>query len=119
MCRQTSAAPTTVRTILDGALAAFGRVDVLVNNAGVAPKVRADLLEMTEESFDRVVGINTKGNMFLTQLVANQMIKQEPLDGRKGVVVNVSSCSSVVSSHQPRRVLRLQGRRVDADHPLC
>ena len=91
------------KKIVDGALAAFGRVDILVNNAGVAPKVRADLLEMTEESFDRVIGINTKGNMFLTQavvkeMVANQMIKQEPLDGRKGVIVNVSSCSSVVSS---------------------
>ena len=86
------------KKILDGALAAFGRVDILVNNAGVAPKVRADLLDMSEESFDYVVGINTKGNMFLTQLVANQMIKQEPLDGRKGVIVNVSSCSAAVSS---------------------
>ncbi len=86
------------RAILDGALNAFGRVDVLVNNAGVAPKERADLLEMSEESFDYVVGINTKGNMFLTQLVANQMISQEPVDGRKGVIVNVSSCSAVVSS---------------------
>ena len=75
------------KKILDGVLAAFGRVDVLVNNAGVAPKVRADLLDMSEESFDYVVGINTK-----------QMISQEPVDGRKGVIVNVSSCSSVVSS---------------------
>ena len=75
------------KKILDGALAAFGRVDVLVNNAGVAPKVRADLLDMSEESFDYVVGINTKGNMFLTQLVAKQMIAQEPVDGRKGVIV--------------------------------
>ncbi|MDY4798750.1 MAG: 3-ketoacyl-ACP reductase [Bullifex sp.] len=76
----------------------FGRIDVLVNNAGVAPLVRADLLEMTEESFDRVVGINTKGNMFLTQAVARQMISQEPIEKRKGVIVNISSCSSVVSS---------------------
>ena len=76
----------------------FGRIDVLVNNAGVAPLVRADLLEMTEESFDRVVGINTKGNMFLTQAVARQMIRQEPIEKRKGVIVNISSCSSVVSS---------------------
>lgn len=84
--------------IVEQAVAAFGRIDALVNNAGVAPKVRADLLEMTEESFDRVVGINTKGNMFLTQAVAKQMISQEPLNGRKGVIVNVSSCSAVVSS---------------------
>lgn len=84
--------------IVAEAVAAFGRIDALVNNAGVAPKVRADLLEMSEESFDRVVGINTKGNMFLTQAVAKQMIAQEPLDGRKGVIVNVSSCSAEVSS---------------------
>lgn len=84
--------------IVAEALEAFGRIDALVNNAGVAPLVRADLLEMSEESFDRVIGINTKGNMFLTQAVANQMIRQEPLGGRKGVIVNVSSCSSVVSS---------------------
>ena len=70
--------------ILDAALTAFGRVDALVNNAGVAPRVRADLLEMSEESFDYVLGVNTKGNMFLTQAVAKQMIRQAPLDGRKG-----------------------------------
>lgn len=84
--------------IVDEAVRLFGRIDVLVNNAGVAPLQRADLLEMTEESFDRVVGINTKGNMFLTQAVARQMMGQEPLDGRKGVIINISSCSSVVSS---------------------
>ena len=76
----------------------LGPVSLLVNNAGVAPRVRADLLEMSEESFDYVLGVNTKGNMFLTQAVAKQMIRQAPLDGRKGVIVNVSSCSSVVSS---------------------
>lgn len=76
----------------------FGAIHVLVNNAGVAPNVRADLLEMTEESFDRVVGINTKGTMFLTQAVANQMLRQ-PVEGRKrGTIINVSSCSAQVSS---------------------
>lgn len=76
----------------------FGRIDVLVNNAGVAPNVRADLLEMTEESFDRVVGINTKGNLFLTQAVAKQMLRQ-PMEGRKrGTIINISSCSAEVSS---------------------
>ena len=80
------------------AVALFGRIDVLVNNAGVAPAQRAELLDMTEESFDRVIGINTKGNMFLTQAVAKQMISQEPIGERRGVIINISSCSSVVSS---------------------
>ena len=84
--------------IVSEAVERFGRIDVLVNNAGVAPLQRSDLLDMTEESFDRVVGINTKGNMFLTQAVAKQMISQDPVDGRRGVIVNISSCSSVVSS---------------------
>lgn len=76
----------------------FGRVDVLVNNAGVAPLERKDLLEMSEESFDRVVGINTKGTLFLTQLVANQMLKQDQLGCKRGTIVNVGSCSAEVSS---------------------
>lgn len=76
----------------------FGGIHVLVNNAGVAPKVRSDLLEMTEESFDRVLSINTKGNMFLTQAVAKQMIRQ-PQEGKKrGTIINISSCSAAVSS---------------------
>ena len=84
--------------IVEEAVKAFDRLDVLVNNAGVAPLQRADLLTMTEESFDRVIGTNTKGNMFLTQAVANQMIRQDLVNGRRGVIVNISSCSAVVSS---------------------
>ncbi len=76
----------------------FGGIHVLVNNAGVAPAVRNDLLEMPEESFDRVIGINTKGTMFLTQAVAKQMISQELTGKKKGTIVNISSCSAVVSS---------------------
>lgn len=80
------------------AVARFGRIDILVNNAGVAPLVRNDLLEMTEESFDRVVGINTKGTLFLSQLVAKQMIAQPQCFAGKGHIVNVGSCSAEVSS---------------------
>ena len=86
------------KRIVEEALVAFGAIHVLVNNSGVAPLERKDLLEMTEESFDRVVGINTKGNMFLTQLVAKQMISQEPVSGNRGTIVNISSCSAEVSS---------------------
>ena len=84
--------------IVEETVKAYGNIDVLVNNAGVAPTIRADLLDMTEESFERVISINTEGNMFLTQAVAKQMLKQ-PMSGRKrGTIINISSCSSEVSS---------------------
>lgn len=76
----------------------YGTVDVLVNNAGVAPHLRADLLEMPEESFDRLISVNTKGTMFMSQAAAKQMIRQECRDGRKGIIVNISSMSAEVSS---------------------
>ena len=79
--------------LLDTAIS-IGDVAALVNVAGVAPKVRRDILEMTEESYDYVMGINTKGTLFLTQAVANQMIKQ----GKGGAIVNISSCSEYTSS---------------------
>lgn len=72
----------------------YGKIDILVNVAGVAPKVRTDILEMTEESYDFVMNINTKGTLFLTQLVANYM--KENTDG--GYIVNISSMSGYTSS---------------------
>jgi 3-oxoacyl-[acyl-carrier protein] reductase len=83
---------------VDACVSAFGGVHALVNNAGVAPAVRSDLLEMTEASFDRVVGINTKGTMFMTQTVVKQMLRQEHIGRKRGTVVNISSCSAEVSS---------------------
>lgn len=84
--------------IVDETLKFFGRIDVLVNVAGVAPKKRVDILEMTEESYDFVMNINTKGTMFLTQLVANKMLEQEKIDGIRGYIVNISSMSAYTSS---------------------
>lgn len=77
----------------------FGRIDLLVNNAGVAPNVRADLLEASEESFDRLYAINLKGPYFLTQLVAKQMLRQEPdAGGFRGRIVNITSISAYTAS---------------------
>ena len=81
---------------------AYGRIDMLVNNAGVAPDVRADLLEAGEESFDRLLGVNLKGPYFLTQLVARRMIEQVQKNnvaafGRPRVVT-VTSVSAYTAS---------------------
>jgi NAD(P)-dependent dehydrogenase (short-subunit alcohol dehydrogenase family) len=64
------------RRLIDFTRETFGRLDLLVNNAGVAPNVRADILEAGEESFDRLININVKGPYFLTQLAAKWMIEQ-------------------------------------------
>jgi len=77
----------------------FGKLHVLVNNAGVAPKERRDILEATEESFDHVVGVNLKGSYFLTQKAASWMIEQKKLDAEfKGCIINISSVSATMVS---------------------
>jgi NAD(P)-dependent dehydrogenase (short-subunit alcohol dehydrogenase family) len=87
------------QTMLNEVRTHFGRLDVLVNNAGVAPNVRADILEASEDSFDRVLGINLKGPYFLTQLAARWMIEQHQADSEfRGVVVNISSVSATEAS---------------------
>ncbi len=79
--------------------AKFGRCNMLVNNAGVAPSKRVDLLEATEESFDRVMSINLKGPYFLTQAVANWMVEQKKQDPATPCrIVNTSSNSAYTSS---------------------
>src|SRR6266550_2501490 len=88
--------------LIDFARQAFGRLDLLVNNAGVAPNVRADILEAGEESFDRLIAINVKGPYFLTQLAARWMIEQIKAANSPGDVspqiVTISSVSADAAS---------------------
>lgn len=79
--------------------ATFGTLNVLVNNAGVAPEVRADLLEATEESFEWVLRVNLQGPYFLTQAVARDMIRARQQDAAfPACIINISSISATVAS---------------------
>src|SRR6478736_4219776 len=98
-CPGNVASATDRQHVIEGVRNQFGRLDVLVNNAGVPSSPRADVLDATEESFDRVVGINLKGPYFLTQLAARWMIEQKQADAQfAGVVVNISSISATEAS---------------------
>jgi glucose 1-dehydrogenase len=74
-----------LRTLINEAVKAFGRVDIMINNAGV--ETRTSILDTTEEQYDRVLNINLKSAFFGTQLAAQQMIKQ----GGGGRIINITS----------------------------
>jgi NAD(P)-dependent dehydrogenase (short-subunit alcohol dehydrogenase family) len=77
----------------------YNKLNILVNNAGIAPKERRDVLSTTEESFDEVISTNLKGNYFLTQDAANWMIEQKQVDVNfTGCIINISSISATVAS---------------------
>jgi 3-oxoacyl-[acyl-carrier protein] reductase len=79
----------------------FGRIDLLVNNAGIAPEKRVDLLEATVESFDKLIDVNLRGPYFLTQAVARWMIEQRSageIDDYRPAIVNITSISAYAAS---------------------
>jgi 3-oxoacyl-[acyl-carrier protein] reductase len=85
--------------LLEATLSAFGRVDLLVNNAGMAPRQRADILETAEASYDEVMAVNLRGPFFLTQSVAKAMVrlvKQGAVTAPQ--IVSISSLSAYTSS---------------------
>lgn len=85
--------------MLEKIKAYYGRLNVLVNNAGVAPKERRDILEATEESFEYVLSTNLQGAYFLTQAVANWMIEQKrDAPDFAGRIITISSVSATVAS---------------------
>ena len=87
------------QAMLDKILSHFGSVNVLVNNAGIAPRERADILHAKEEIWDEVMEINLKGPYFLTQLFANYFVKKKvenPLF--EASIINISSISAFVAS---------------------
>lgn len=98
-CRADVSDPVARDKMLSEIRERFGCLNALVNNAGVAPQVRADILEASEESFERVMRINLQGPYFLTQTVANWMIQQCEADASfEGCIVNISSISATAAS---------------------
>lgn len=93
--------PSARKAMLDTIIEKFGRLDGLINNAGIAPKVRADITEASEESFEELIKTNLQGPYFLTQEVANLLLntKQTPaLNSGKGMIIFVTSISSYTAS---------------------
>ncbi len=102
ICQGDIASSAARRKLIEFTDESFGRLDLLVNNAGVAPDVRADLLDASEESFDRLIAINLKGPYFLTQLAAKWMIEQGGAGagaaGYRPKIITVSSISAYTAS---------------------
>jgi len=99
ICQADVSTPEHRHLLLDYCIEHFGRIDLLVNNAGIAPPERLDLLETTEANYDRVIKTNLKSAFFLTQSAARTMIKLiEAKDISSANIVNVSSISAYTAS---------------------
>ena len=90
--------PADRAAVAEATLKACGSLDLLVNNAGMAPRQRVDLLEMGEASYDEVMDVNLKGPLFLTQTLARHMVARVDSGGSPGQIVNIGSISGFTSS---------------------
>lgn len=98
-CQGDIASPEARKRMVNEIKSRYGALHVLVNNAGIAPKERKDILEATEESFTHLIRTNLQGPYFLTQTVANWMVEQKQQNTDfEGCIVNVSSISATVAS---------------------
>lgn len=98
-CRGDIGSPEDRGVILESVRDHFGRLNVLINNAAIAPRERKDILEASEESFDSVLNVNLKGAYFLTQASANWMVEQKAKDPHfQASIINVTSISATVVS---------------------
>jgi NAD(P)-dependent dehydrogenase (short-subunit alcohol dehydrogenase family) len=100
-CQADISKPEDRHKLIEFTKSTFGRLNVLVNNAGVAPEARADILEASEASFDRLININTKGPYFLTQLAARWMVEQTRAASRNSFhpkIITISSISAYTAS---------------------
>lgn len=98
-CQGNIAESTARKNILDKIQGHFNRLNLLVNNAGIAPKERVDVLDTREDSFDQLMGINLKGPFFLSQQVAKWMLEQKIQHADfKASIINVTSISAQVAS---------------------
>jgi len=99
LCQADIASGPDRRHLIEFTQAEFRHLNLLVNNAGIAPAVRADLLDTTEESFDRLLNVNAKSPFFLTQLAARWMIEQSRADRNfQAQIVTISSISAYTAS---------------------
>ena len=108
LCRADIGVSAEREQLVGAVLARWDRIDLLVNNAGITSVGRRDLLEATEDSWERVLAVNLKGPFFLTQRVAQTMLERLPRLQRP-TIVNISQLFRLRLIHESGRLLYLEG----------